>query len=86
MSKFYDYKSKLHFTKFRELDDFIQNSLDKYFFVEPWKKLYDNTSIFSKYIISNKSTIPDLIILIKLLIKMIVFMEQIEIILINFLD
>ena len=62
MSKFYDYRSKVHFTKFRELDDFIQNSLDKYFFVEPWKKLYDNTSIFSKYIISNKSTIPDLII------------------------
>ena len=62
MSKFYNYRNKGHFTKFRELDDFIQNSLDKYFFVEPWKKLYDNTSIFSKYIISNKSTIPDLII------------------------
>jgi len=62
MSKFYDYKSKLHFTKFRELDDFIQNSLDKYFFVEPWEKLYDNAGNFSKHIISNKSTIPDLII------------------------
>ena len=62
MSKFFNYRNKGHFTKFRELDDFIQNSLDKYFFVEPWKKLYDNTSIFSKYIISNKSTIPDLII------------------------
>ena len=62
MSKFYNYRNKGHFTKFRELDDFIQNSLDKYFFVETWKKLYDNTSIFSKYIISNKSTIPDLII------------------------
>ena len=62
MSKFYNYKSKLHFTKFRELDDFIQNSLDKFFFVEPWKKLYENTGIFSRYIISNKSTIPDLII------------------------
>ncbi len=62
MSKFYNYKSKLHFTKFRELDDFIQNSLDKFFFVEPWKKLYENTGIFSRYIISNKSAIPDLII------------------------
>ena len=62
MSKVYNYKSKLHFTKFRELDDFIQNSLDKFFFVEPWKKLYENTGIFSRYIISNKSTIPDLII------------------------
>ncbi len=62
MSKFYNYKSKLHFTKFRELDDFIQNSLDKFFFVEPWKNLYENTEIFSRYIISNKSTIPDLII------------------------
>ena len=62
MSKVYNYKSKLHFTKFRELDDFIQNSLDKFFFVEPWKNLYENTEIFSRYIISNKSTIPDLII------------------------
>ena len=62
MSKVYNNKSKLHFTKFRELDDFIQNSLDKFFFVEPWKKLYENTGIFSRYIISNKSTIPDLII------------------------
>ena len=62
MSKFYDFKSKVHFTKFRELDEFIQNSLDKFFFVEPWKNLYDNTGIFSKHIISNKSTIPDLII------------------------
>ena len=62
MSKGYDYKSKVHFTKFRELDDFIQNSLDKFFFVEPWKNLYENTEIFSRYIISNKSTIPDLII------------------------
>ena len=62
MSKGYDYKSKVHFTKFRELDDFIQNSLDKFFFVEPWKNLYENTEMFSRYIISNKSTIPDLII------------------------
>ena len=62
MSKVYNYKSKLHFKKFRELDDFIQNSLDKFFFVEPWEKLYENTGIFSRYIISNKSTIPDLII------------------------
>ena len=62
MSKFYDFKSKVHFTKFRELDEFIQNSLDKFFFVEPWINLYENTGIFSKYIISNKSTIPDLII------------------------
>ena len=62
MSKVYNYKSKLHFTKFRELDDFIQNSLDKFFFVEPWKNLYENTEMFSRYIISNKSTIPDLII------------------------
>ena len=43
-------------------DNFIQSCLDKYFFVEPWKELYDNVGIFSQHVISNKSTIPDLII------------------------
>ena len=47
---------------FKELDSFIQNCLDKYFYVEPWKKLYDRTGRFHHDIISDKSTIPDLII------------------------
>ena len=45
-----------------KFDNFIQSSIDKFYFVEPWKKLYDNTEPFSSKIISNKSTIPDLII------------------------
>ena len=47
---------------FKEFDSFIQNCLDKYFYVEPWKKLYDRTGRFHRDIISDKSTIPDLII------------------------
>ena len=50
------------FKNFRELDVFIQNSLDKYFYIEPWKKLYEQTGKLHRDIISNKSTIPDLII------------------------
>ena len=50
------------FKKFKELDIFIQNSLDKYFYVEPWKKLYERTGKLHRDIISDKSTIPDLII------------------------
>ena len=46
----------------KEFDSFIQDSLHKYFFVEPWKKLYDRTGNLHKDIISDKSTIPDLII------------------------
>ena len=47
---------------FKKLDSFIQNCLDKYFYVEPWKKLYERTGSLHKDIISDKSTIPDLII------------------------
>ena len=55
-------KNHTKFKKFKELDSFIQNSLDKYFYVEPWKKLYDRTGKLHRDIISDKSTIPDLII------------------------
>ena len=55
-------EKNIRFKKFRELDLFIQNSLDKYYFVDPWKKLYDRTGKLHRYIISDKSTIPDLII------------------------
>jgi hypothetical protein len=43
-------------------DQFIQNAMDLYYSCEPSQKLYDSAGKFSKYIISNKSTIPDLII------------------------
>lgn len=43
-------------------DEFIQNSLNKYAFVEPWNELYEATGAYSKYVVSNKSAIPDLVI------------------------
>ena len=46
-------------TKF---DDFIQNSLNKYSYVEPWDKLYTIIRVNHHNIISNKSTILDLVI------------------------
>jgi hypothetical protein len=46
----------------KQFDDFIQNSLNKYSFVEPWSELYEATGVYSKYIVSNKSAIPDLVI------------------------
>ena len=47
---------------FKEFDLFIQRCLDKYFYVEPWKKLYERAGKLHKDIISDKPTIPDLII------------------------
>ena len=45
-----------------KLDKFIQESLDKYYSVQPWDELYQITGENHKYIISNNSTIPDLVI------------------------
>ena len=53
------YLSKKDLNKF---DKFIQNSLHKYFFVKPWEQLYNATGKNHTDIISNKSTIPDLVI------------------------
>lgn len=50
------------FNNHKALDDFIQNSLDKYHFVDPMPEMYDATGIYSKFIVSNKSAIPDLVI------------------------
>lgn len=50
------------FRKTELLDLFIQKSLDKFFFVEPWKKLYDRTGQLHRDIINDKSIIPDLIL------------------------
>jgi len=55
-------EQKHRFIPSEQLDLFIQKSLDKFFFVDPWKKLYDRTGDLHKDIISDKSTIPDLII------------------------
>lgn len=52
-------KNKIDLTK---LDLFIQKSLDLYFYVDPWKKLYERTGRIHRNVISDKSTIPDLII------------------------
>ncbi len=50
------------FDNHKGLDDFIQNSLDKYHFVDPRQEMYDATGVYSKFIVSNKSAIPDLVI------------------------
>ena len=46
----------------KKLDNFIQESLYKYIQVKAWDELYKNTGKDHKEIISNKSTIPDLVI------------------------
>ena len=46
----------------KKLDNFIQESLNKYIQVKAWDELYKNTGKDHKEIISNKSTIPDLVI------------------------
>ena len=46
----------------KKFDEFIQESLNKYFYVDAWDKLYSITGKDSYDIISNKSTIPDLVI------------------------
>ena len=53
------YSNKIDLKKF---DTFIQDSLNKYFYVDPWDELYTNTGDNSYSIISNKSIIPDLVI------------------------
>ena len=46
----------------KKLDNFIQESLNKYIQVNAWDELYKNTGKDHKEIISDKSTIPDLVI------------------------
>jgi SWI/SNF-related matrix-associated actin-dependent regulator of chromatin subfamily A protein 2/4 len=53
---------KKHRIDLKKLDLFIQKSLDLYFYVDPWKKLYERTGRIHRNVISDKSTIPDLII------------------------
>ena len=46
----------------KKFDEFIQESLNKYFYVEAWDKLYSISKKDSYDIISDNSTIPDLVI------------------------
>ncbi len=46
----------------KNLDDFIQNCLDKFKFIDPLQTFYDKTGKDKDLIISHKSTIPDLVI------------------------
>ena len=50
------------FKDLKSFDTFIQKTMDKFTFVDPAEELYNSVGIYSQYIISNKSTIPDLII------------------------
>ena len=59
MSKKTKYLKEEDLTKF---DNFIQDSLNKYFYVDTWDKLISNTGKDSYDIISFNSTIPDLVI------------------------
>ena len=59
------FQRKINAKGFKDLklfDTFIQKTMDKFTFVDPSKELYNSVGIYSQYIISNKSTIPDLII------------------------
>ena len=59
------FQRKINSKGFKDLklfDTFIQKTMDKFTFVDPSEELYNSVGIYSKYIISNKSTIPDLII------------------------
>ena len=55
-------KIKIENTLQGNLDKFIQSCLNKFEFVEPIKELYETTGEDNNYIISHKSTIPDLVI------------------------
>ncbi len=50
------------FKNYSFLDNFIQKCLDCYSIVNPNQEYYDITGKYSKYLISHKSTIPDLVI------------------------
>ena len=54
--------NSLRFQNFKYFDNFIQNCLDKFKFVNPRKEFYDVTGKDANLIISHKSTIPDLVI------------------------
>ena len=50
------------FKDYKALDNYIQNCLDSYKIMSPLQEYYDISGKYAKYIISNKSTVPDLVI------------------------
>ena len=55
-------KNKLKPEDLKKLDEFIQDCLNKFVFIDPKKSFYDATGDDQDFIISHKSTIPDLVI------------------------
>ena len=55
-------KNKLQPEDLKKLDDFIQDCLNKFKFQDPLPSYYDATGDDKDFIISHKSTIPDLVI------------------------
>ena len=55
-------KNKIKPDDLKKLDEFIQNCLNKFVFIDPKKSFYDATGDDKDFIISHKSTIPDLVI------------------------
>ena len=58
----YDKKNKIQEKHLQKLDEFIQNCLNKFYFIDPLQSFYDRTGKDKDLIISHKSTIPDLVI------------------------
>ena len=55
-------KNKIQDKDLKNLDDFIQNCLNKFKFIDPLPSFYEKTGRDKDLIISHKSTIPDLVI------------------------
>ena len=55
-------KNSIQKSDLKNLDDFIQNCLNKFKFVDPLESFYERTGKDQDLIISHKSTIPDLVI------------------------
>jgi hypothetical protein len=55
-------KNKITSKHLTNLDNFIQQCLDKFKFIDPKQEFYDATGNEKDLIISHKSTIPDLVI------------------------
>ena len=55
-------KNKIKPDDLKKLDEFIQNCLNKFVFIDTKKSFYDATGDDKDFIISHKSTIPDLVI------------------------
>jgi ABC-type antimicrobial peptide transport system permease subunit len=61
-TKSQNFKNKITSKHLTHLDNFIQQCLDKFKFIDPKQEFYDATGDEKDLIISHKSTIPDLVI------------------------